>query len=341
MDIKININQAKDLLVEAMKAQLVPMLVGSPAVGKSSIVKSIADDYELEVKDLRLAQCDPTDLLGFPSIDKENQKASYVPMSTFPIKGDPLPDGKKGWLLFLDEFNSADRSVQKAAYKLVLDKMVGEHDLHENCAIICAGNLETDNAIVEEMSTALQSRLVHFELELDHNLWIEWAEDNGIDHTITSFINFAPDKLYTFSPNHTDKTYASPRTWEFASKLVKNLGLNNDLLLPALAGTISNGVAREYIAFTKVYNDLPTIADVIQNGDRLPVPTEPSILYALSGSITHNANETNIDKLMAFIKRMPVEFQVVTMKGVLRRHRKLASIPVVGQWFSENAKLLM
>lgn len=62
---------------------------------------------------MRLAQCDPTDLLGFPTI--VHDRAGYRPMETFPIEGDEVPAGYAGWLLFLDEFNSAPIAVQAAA----------------------------------------------------------------------------------------------------------------------------------------------------------------------------------------------------------------------------------
>lgn len=132
-------------------------------------------------------------------------------MKHFPIEGDPIPHGYSGWLLFLDEATSAPPAIQAAAYKLILDRMVGSHHLHKNVAIVCAGNLETDNAIVQPMSTALQSRLVHMELVIDHQEWIDWAVQNDIDHRITSFIGFKPSALFTFTPDHTDKTYACPR----------------------------------------------------------------------------------------------------------------------------------
>ena len=80
---KLKISQAADLITTALKAKLVPMLHGSPAVGKSSIVKQIAKQFNLKVIDLRLSQCDPTDLMGFPYIN--GAKAGYVPMDTFPI----------------------------------------------------------------------------------------------------------------------------------------------------------------------------------------------------------------------------------------------------------------
>lgn len=206
---QVRISQAAQMITKFIRAKIVVMLSGSPGIGKSHIVHQIAKAHGLKVIDLRLAQCDPCDLMGFPMIDGE--KASYKPMDTFPIEEDPIPKGYNGWLLFMDELNSAAPAVQAASYKIILDRMVGNHKLHKNVAIVAAGNLETDNAIVQPMSTALQSRMAHLELVVDSKEWVDWASSNEIDYRITSYINFRPDALYTFSPDHTDKTYASPR----------------------------------------------------------------------------------------------------------------------------------
>lgn len=340
--ITVNHAQAEEFIKVCIRSKLVPMVHGSPAIGKSSIVKSIAEQYNLELIDLRLAQCDPTDLLGFPHVDKEREKANYIPMETFPIEGDTVPEGKNGWLLFLDEFNSADRSVQKAAYKLVLDKMVGKYNLHKKVAIVCAGNLDTDNAIVEDMSTALQSRLVHAELALNVESWLDFALKNGFHHHITSFIQFKPDALYTFKADHSDYTYASPRTWEFVNSIYKELGYDasNPIAHPAIAGAISQGTALEFIGFTKIYKDLPKFDDILANPEGTKVPTEPSIQYALSGSLSNFFNKDNAKKLMAYIERLPVEFQVVTLREIIKRDASNMSLPALQDWIQKySAKL--
>lgn len=332
---QVKISQAITMLTQMIKARLVPMLVGSPAVGKSSIAHQIAAQYNLKVIDLRLSQCDPTDLMGFPTI--KGDKASYVPMDTFPVEGDPIPAGYSGWMLFLDELNGAPLAVQKAAYKLILDRMVGSHHLHKNVAIIAAGNLETDGAAVETMSTALQSRLIHLELVADPHEWVEWASANNVDHRITSFIGFKPSNLYTFSPDHTDKTYASPRTWHFASQILAITPDGSKDLLPILAGTISEGVAREFISFCKIHESLPKIHEIAASPKTTNVPSEPSILYALTGSIGAHADEGTIAPLLEYVSRMPAEFQVVTLREVIRRNRKLMAAPAVQSWISKSA----
>lgn len=335
---QVSYQQAKSLITRSIRANLVPMLEGSPGIGKSGIVHGIAEDYKLKVIDLRLSQCDPTDLLGFPQV--EDNRSKYVPMEAFPIEGDAVPEGYNGWLLFLDEFTSAPRAVQAAAYKLVLDRMVGLHKLHKKVAIVCAGNKATDGAIVEELSTALQSRLIHLELVVSSEEWIDWANDNELDHRIASFIKFKPDMLYTFKPDHTDKTYACPRTWEFADRFLKQepeIG-KDDIAL--YAGTLSEGVAREFRTFTQIYKDLPSIDTIKESPETIRVPEEPSIRYALTGMISNHIKDDNATQLMKFVERLPIEFQVVTLRATVRRNKPILSHAAVQGWVSKNAQEL-
>lgn len=335
---QIKISQAVAMITKCIKAHLVPMLAGSPGTGKSRIVHQIAQEYGLKVIDLRLSQCDPTDLMGFPTIMGE--RSGYMPMNTFPIEGDPTPTGFNGWLLFLDEFNSAPPAVQAAAYKLVLDRMVGNYHLHKNVAIVCAGNLESDNAIVQPMSTALQSRLVHMELAVDAKEWSEWAAQSGIHHYITSYLNFKPGNLYTFKADHTDKTYACPRTWEFADHLLKITEDGDPDRLPLLSGTVGEGVAMEFLGFIKIYGDLPKIQTIVADPTGIHVPDEPSILFALTGAISHNADTDNFGALMKFVGRLPPEFQVVCLRETVRRNKAMMGHPAVQEWIAKNAKEL-
>ena len=332
---KVRVSQAISMITAFIRAHLVPMVTGSPGIGKSQIIHKIAAEYKLKVIDLRLSQCDPTDLAGFPTI--KGNKAGYAPMDTFPIEGDVIPEGYNGWLLFLDEMSSASPAVQAASYKLVLDRMVGTHTLHKNVAIVCAGNLETDNAIVQPMSTALQSRLVHLELVVDALEWVDWATTNAIDHRITSYINFKPGSLYTFKPDHTECTYASPRTWEFADRILKIVGTDSRDLKPMLAGTISEGVASEFLSFCKHFDSLPTISAIVQSPDAIQVPHEPSILFAMTGALSHNASMDNFEQLMKFIKRLPLEFQVVCLRETVRRNKAMLGHKAAQQWIAQNA----
>ena len=336
---------AKTMLTKFILAKLVPYLSGSPGCGKSDLAEQVAEHYNLLLIDVRLSQCDVTDLNGFPRID--GNKSGYVPMDTFPLEGDPLPMNPKtgklytGWLILFDEISSAPPSLQAASYKIILDRKIGQIKLHKNVAIMCAGNKETDNAVVFPMSTALQSRLVHLELVVDHKEWIDWANEHDIDHRITSFIGFKPGALYTFQADHTDNTYACPRTWAFADKVLKVTDINAPECLPMLAGTLSEGVAREFIGYCKVFTELPTMAQIMDTPDSIRVPVESSVLFALTGAIAHHATADNVGALLKFVVRLPIEFQVITVKQAIKRTSSLMANAAVQEWINKHAGVYM
>lgn len=205
---KTSLNVAKKHIPTLLAAKIVPFMHSSPGIGKSSVGHQIAKAYKLVFIDLRLSDRDPSDMNGLPQF--VDNKAQFVPFSTFPLQGEKVPEGYNGWLIMLDEFNSASHATQAAAYKLVLDRMVGEYHLHDKVAMIAAGNLEDDNAIVNPMSSALISRFAHFYIELNNDEWSEWAAKAKIDTRITSFLNFKKGQLYTFKAD-VSTPYACPR----------------------------------------------------------------------------------------------------------------------------------
>ena len=330
----VTISQAKQLLVTAINAKLVPILYGAPGLGKSDIIRQIAVDRNLKVIDLRLSQCDPTDLMGFPSINKETGKASYLPMEMFPVEGDEVPKGYSGWLLFLDEFTSAPKAVQAAAYKVVLDGQVGQLNLHEDVTTVCAGNLAHHGAIASPMGTAMKSRLVHLELKVDKLDFMKWCSTQAIDFRIPAFIEYSTGSLMTFNAQTTDHTFACPRTWEFTNRL---LGVEQNVTsanLSLFAGTIGPGTAMKFKIFCDIFQSLPTIQEILANPQSFKIPDDKMTQYAITGAIGSNMDDTNLDKLMVALKRMPIEFQVIGLRDACVRNPALVKQKVVSNWVS-------
>jgi hypothetical protein len=341
MSVEISASAMVDALNSVLTSGLTPMLVGSPGIGKSDIVKSVAKMHNLKLIDMRLAQSDPTDLNGFPTLQQDGTRMDYAPPTTFPLENmDKVPQGYDGWLLFLDEINAAPPAIQAAAYKLVLDRQIGAHNIHKRVAIVCAGNKATDKAIVNRLSTAMQSRMIHLNLMVDTASWLDWANSNNIDHRVISFIKYRPELLHKFNPNHADDTFASPRTWEFLSKIISGKVKFNRTDHAVLVGTVGEGPATEFRAFCAVYKDLPDIETMINNPGSITIPKEPGHQYAITTLISHNANEDTITPLMVIIKKLPIEFQVVVLKDIYAIKPELKTHAIIQDWISKNADKL-
>jgi hypothetical protein len=342
----IDISKASPLITTVLKSKLVPYLESPPGVGKSALAQQIADENGLKLVDVRLSQCDPTDLSGLPFATEDgkgHKRATYLPIDIWPLEGDDLPDGKRGWLLLLDELSSAPPAVQAASYKLLLDRAVGMYHLHPAAFVMAAGNRLEDKAIVHRMGTAQQSRLIHFELDTSLEGWMEWANKNNINFQVKSFLNFRPDALHRFNPDHNEKTFPCPRTWEFVSKLLNNLKTTNSHssdIVPLLAGTIGEGTAREFYSFTQIYNQVPSIDEILRNPTGIALSDEPSIHYALSGLVGHHININNIKQLMPFILKLNIEFQVIVLKAGIAKDFNIKETKEVKAWIDANAKEL-
>lgn len=344
MQLTVTPKQAKEHITTNMRAGLVTMLHSDPGIGKSDLIRSIADQFKLKLIDFRASQMDPTDVNGFGTIDRSGDAAiaKYVPFDIFPLEDTPIPDGYLGFILFFDELNSASKSVEAALYKVLLDRMIGQKKLHPKTVMLCAGNLVTSGAIVNRQGTATQSRMAHLTLTVDPISWIEWASQNNIDYRVISYISSLPDNLSNFDPKHNDKTFACPRTFEFLSKVLKVLGdtpLRNSLV--NLAGIIGEGAARQFISFTETLVDLPSIKQIIASPLKIEIDNKPSLLHAVSHLIAANLTEDNIDPLMQYVNRLPVEFQTITLQNVLHKHRDLLNHESIQAWIIEKGEMLL
>lgn len=317
--------QMKKIVARVMRAGLVAFMRGSPGIGKSAIARALAAEFNLKLIDHRMSTSAPEDLSGLPHFN-ERGEAVFAPFAElFPLEDTPIPEGYDGWLLFLDEFTSAHKDVQAAGYKLVLDKMTGQHNLHRNVAIICAGNKETDRAIVNKLGTAMQSRLVTLELEISFDEWLtEVALPQNYDSRIVAFLSMYPAKLFDFKPDHEGNTFCCPRTWEFMNKLISGEEVTG-MDAPLFGGTITNAVGVEFIAFCQLYKELVTINEILKDPKNATIPQDNALKWATISHLFEKTDKDNIDDVVEYILRYSSTFQVLFFRGLLVRKPELKS----------------
>jgi len=315
--------KAMEEIIACISVGLSPLLTSSPGMGKSSLVNQVAKQYRLKLLDLRLSQCTPEDLQGYPM--RNGNKATFTPFDIFPLEGDEIPEGYDGWILFLDELTSATKPVQAAAYKLILDRMVGSFKLHPNVAIVGAGNKITDRAVVNQMSTALQSRLVHYELEVSVKEWTEHAYKLDFDYRVISFIEYLPSKLMDFRPDHQDATFSCPRTLEFASKLIKSVPDVTEEHGARIAGALGEGCAVEFITFAKEFSRLPRFQEIVDDPAGMAIPPESSTKYATTAMLIERFDEKTLSAILKYLERLDIEFQIVFCRGAVARYPNIRS----------------
>lgn len=209
--------------------------------------------------------------------------------------------------------------------------MTGQHHLHENVWIVCAGNNLTDRAIVNQIGTAMQSRVIHIEMGVDFN---EWLEDVAIpqkyDERIIAYLSANQTHLMDFDPEHTNKTFRCPRTWEFVNALVTTgePGVIPEEDTVLIGGAITPGGATSFVQFTAVYKEMIPLATILNAPNTTMLPSKPELKWALTTSLATNCTLDNASKIFDYMKRMDFTFRVVFYQMVVKYLPKLNGTPM-------------
>ncbi len=335
--------QVAKFATNIISTRRVPFVHGSPGIGKSSIFRQIAKKHRLKLIDHRLSTSAPEDLSGLPEFytdDEGVRRARFVPFNIFPTEKTPVPEGYDGWLLFLDEANAAAKSVQAASYKLTLDREVGQEKLHPRCAVAMAGNLATDRAIVNPLSTAMQSRIIHLEMMIDHREWLEdVAFAESYDERIIAFLNYKPEYLMDFRPDHNDKTFCSPRTWEFVNDLSKVAEINNENT-PMYAGAITSGVAVSFVQFCAVRDQMPDRKRILADPTGCNLPQDAATKWMVISHLSEHVNDETFGPFSIYCNRFGIEHRILFYRSTMIRHPKLRMHPSFDQAMGQLSQYL-
>ena len=285
-------NAAKSALRYCVKKKRPAFLWGAPGIGKSDIVESLCNEMGGFLIDLRLSQCDQTDLRGVPYFNKDSGLMEWAHPVDLPTE--EMADRYPIVFLFLDELNSAPPSVQGAAYQLILNRRVGTYTLPDNVVLIAAGNREGDRGVAYKMPTPLANRFVHFELRVDFDSWSQWAAEKRIHADVVGYMEANKGDLCDFDPKSNSKSFATPRSWTFASELLDD-DCDSTTMADLMIGTIGEGLALKFLAHRRIAGKLPKAADVLSGKiTKLTVDKkEISIAYSLIASCNYELKDAH------------------------------------------------
>ena len=245
----VTASEARSRLLRCFKTKRPVFLWGPPGIGKSDVVAGLTAELGGHMIDLRLGQMEPTDLRGIPYFNKDKAVMDWAP----PID---LPDAELASqypivVLFLDEMNSAAPSVQAAGYQLILNRRIGKYKLPDNVVIVAAGNRESDKGVTYRMPAPLANRFLHLEMRADFESWQTWAVNNKVHQDVVGYLSFAKQDMFDFDPRSSSRSFATPRSWTFASEFCQDNDMNDAELTDLIAGCVGEGTAVKFMAHRK------------------------------------------------------------------------------------------
>lgn len=348
----------------------VPLIVGETGIGKTALAKELADknSWTLIVIDGNLLK--EGEIGGLPTIEpytRVNHKGEKVEKkSTIYAVHHKLREideeiaGDRTVLLFIDEINRCEHTVQQELMNLILNREINGYTLPERVKIIAAMNPSSkygpdlDYRVVD-MDVAQENRFVWLYMEPDYVQWLDWAIDAGLEPKVIEFISTFPEYLLKINE---DDIMATPRSYERISSLYQIYQQQKDsvprsVFLNVLRGNVGKLIAeafvsfaesdcRALISFEEVFagNSLP--AEVLEkikseSHTRLYLSAK-NILKTLEATILKGDADTRFftDRLIAFLQAYPVDLRIGIMKDIKNSYPGVYSHALENESFVES-----
>ena len=99
------------------------MIYGETGVGKTEIIKQIAEEYDCVYHKLEIQKVPIEEVQGFPYLHKNKSGKTVTRLAQPTVL--PPPEDERLWILHLDEFNKADTESMAAVMNLILTGEIG------------------------------------------------------------------------------------------------------------------------------------------------------------------------------------------------------------------------
>ena len=189
------------------------------------------------------------------------------------------------------------------------------------------------------MPSPVRNRLAHYELEPTLDDWVQWAYQHNIDPDVISFIQYRPNLLSQF--NADEYAFPTPRAWSMVSKKMSKANTDPERLFFGVSSLVGDGPAGEFVAFKEIASKLPDIDQLLKDPSTYKKDDNPALLYALATAVATRAQDDKMENIMKLNNKLPVEFQVVLVKGCLAKDRQLKSHNDVRKWIVDNANVVL
>lgn len=281
-------------------------LTGMPGIGKTALMKAIADELGYDLILFHPVVSDPTDFKGLPWMFTDadgKQRAVFVPFNQL----NALINAKRPTICGLDDFGQAPDAVQASCMQLLHGGELCGKKISEHVRFMACTNRKQDRAGVSGFLEPVKSRFHGiFELVPELEAWITYATTVGVSPMLVAFMRHRPLWLTGgedgWAPVSDIVNQACPRTIEHLSDVV-NMGFDKTTRPTVYAGAVGKGMANEYYAFEQLVVRMPDLDVVCDNPNGAEVPNNPEIMYAMIGALHSRMTRQNISNIYTYMGR--------------------------------------
>ncbi|MDP2266123.1 MAG: ATPase, partial [Thiobacillus sp.] len=199
------------------------------------------------------------------------------------------------------------------------------------------------------MPAPLANRFTHYEVEVNLDDWIVWANSVDIDTRVIAFLRFRPDLLFSFDPAHTPIAFPSPRSWEYAHRALQKFD-KTALLADSLMACVGQSAGLELKTFVDNMAQMPDL-DAIINGEDAEVPEGIDLQYGVAAALVRRAMQAAdsgnavavYGNILKYAQRFQQREMGVMLVSDLHRAvgRPLFAVPAFSEWANSITDLVL
>lgn len=327
----MNIAQCANLIATVGHDRSV-IIQGHIGTGKSSILDILAKKFPNHTPCYLDATTKDLGDLMLPKMMNVNGHdiSRFAPNEEFGLHLD------KPVILMLDEFGKANRSVQNALLRMLLERKIGTYTLPEGSIVFGTTNLAAEG-VGDTIQPHARNRIIFVEMRKPtSDEWIDWAMNAGIEPEVLAWVNETPqvfadgrdiqnpnDNQYVFHPKEMRPAFVTPRSLAAASTIVAHRGqMDQQTLVCALSGTIGVRAALDMQAFIHLADQLPRWDDIIKNPTKTPVPDDAAARCMLAFTAVGRIEADTIEAWMKYQERLPKETQALFAMSVVKMDKR-------------------
>lgn len=330
--LRVTPRQLEELLKIALVANKPVMVTGPPGIGKTDIVKQVAEDLDFLLI-TKIAVIDsPIDYKGLGFKVEGKDYADFLPFGDL-LK---LIEADRPVVCFLDDVGQAPSAVQAALMQMVLARQAGTRKISDQVRFVAATNRLQDMAGVSMVLSALRSRFKSIlELWPDHNDWIRWAVLAGMPPELIAFIKFKPDMLIDPEPPKNDvRNFRCPRTVAAVGEWM-NLNIPHEVEFQVFAGAAGVDFSMEFVGFLKMARKLVDPALVFLQPETVPIPDDVAAQTTLCSTLAMLVERDKAEAFFRFARRLPVELASFMTQTAIHKKPEIQETRPYIEWASE------
>lgn len=191
-------------------------LEGKPGIGKTEIVKQIADELGIGFVSFSITHHTRNSLLGLPVITELEcgKYTEYTMSEIIASVAEKVEEGQEEGILLLDEFNCASETIMPTMLAFLQSRNIGKYKLPEGWTIVLCGNPPTYNKSAKRFDAVILDRVRKLQVEYDLKDFLAYAKEQNFYPAILEFLNVNKQFFYRLVQEKDKEEIVTCRGWE-------------------------------------------------------------------------------------------------------------------------------